>query len=333
MWTDWRLRHLKRLPSRDGQPSLRLQLWPGFGQTFAFERSFAIYRAMNATRTLEFMKMNGLGNEIVVVDVRAGQGPISGDIARAMAAHPRAHFDQLMVLNPSKAPGTVAFVTIFNTDGSESSACGNGTRCMAWMEHVRTGQRKMRFQTKAGFLDVDVASIDSITVDMGEPRFAWNEIPLSEPFHDTRAIELQVGPIDAPLLHSPSVVNVGNPHAIFWVDDVAAYDLARFGPLLENHPLFPERANISLAQVLSPEHLRIRTWERGVGLTRACGTAACAAAVSAMRKRLVGRSVKVSLPGGDLSITWNERNRILMTGPVAIEYQDVWRIEEASASA
>ena len=126
---------------------------------------------------------------------------------------------------------------------------------------------------------------------MGEPRFAWDEIPLAEPFHDTTGIELQIGPIDAPVLHSPSVVNVGNPHAIFWVDDVDAHDLARFGPLLENHPIFPERANISLAQVTSRNGIKLRTWERGAGLTKACGTAACAAAVAAARKKLTGRQV------------------------------------------
>ena len=126
-----------------------------------------------------------------------------------------------------------------------------------------------------------------ITVDMGKPRFGWNEIPLAEAFHDTRAIELQIGPIDAPILHSPSAVNMGNPHAIFWVDDVEAYDLARFGPMLENHPIFPERANISLAHVTARDAITVKTWERGVGLTRACGTAACAAAVAAMRKKLV----------------------------------------------
>ncbi len=136
---------------------------------------------------------------------------------------------------------------------------------------------------------------------MGKPRFAWNEIPLAEEFRDTRAIELQIGPIDAPVLHSPSVVSMGNPHAIFWVDDVEAYDLANFGPLLENHPIFPERANISLAAVTSREHIVIRTWERGAGLTKACGSAACAAAVAAARLKRTGRKVRVTLPGGDLA--------------------------------
>lgn len=280
---------------------------------------------------LNFHKMNGIGNEIVVVDLRSTTTQLTAADARAMAASPRSHFDQLMVLNPSRTPGTDAFVTIFNTDGSESSACGNGTRCIAWLESQKSGRSQLRFETKAGLLDVTVESIDRITVDMGQPRFAWNEIPLAEPFHDTRGIELQIGPIDAPVLHSPSVVNVGNPHAIFWVDDADAHDLARFGPLLENHPIFPERANISLAEVRSRSDIKLRVWERGTGLTQACGTAACAAAVAAMRKKFVDRTVTVHLPGGSLVITWSESDRILMTGPVEMEYEDRWIRTPASA--
>jgi diaminopimelate epimerase len=155
---------------------------------------------------------------------------------------------------------------------------------------------------------------------MGAPRFAWNEIPLSQPFDDTRAIELTAA--GDPGLSAPSVVNVGNPHCIFFVDDVEAHDLARFGPLFEHHPLFPERANISLAQVTGPNALRLRTWERGAGLTKACGTAACAAAVAAVHRGLTGREVRVTLPGGDLVIAWREGDdHVLMTGPFALDYQ------------
>jgi diaminopimelate epimerase len=157
---------------------------------------------------------------------------------------------------------------------------------------------------------------------MGKPRFAWNEIPLAEEFADTRAIELQIGPIDNPILHSPSVVNMGNPHAIFWVEDVAAYDLARIGPMLENHPVFPERANITLASIKSREHIAMRTWERGAGLTKACGSAACATAVAAARLRRTGRIVRMTLPGGDLQIEWRQTDdHVLMTGPVAYEFE------------
>lgn len=280
---------------------------------------------------LRFHKMNGLGNEILVVDLRGSKIELTPDDVRAIAADPRSHFDQMMVLTSPRRSGTEAFVVIFNADGSESSACGNGTRCIGWLESRDTGRSRLRFETKAGLLDVGVESIDRVTVDMGEPRFAWNEIPLAEPFHDTRAIELQIGPIDAPVLHSPSVVNVGNPHAIFWVTDVDAYDLAKFGPLLENHPIFPERANISLAEIRSRTGIKLRVWERGTGLTQACGTAACAAAVAAMRKNLVERSVTVQLPGGQLEVTWTAQNRILMTGPVAYEFAGDWTRPTAAA--
>ena len=287
---------------------------------------------MSARLPLAYIKMNGLGNEILAVDLRAGgQLPKTNEI-RALAEDPRTRFDQMMVMLPPRSPGTAAFVQIFNTDGSESAACGNGTRCIGWLERARTGEARMRFETRAGVVAVSVADISAITVDMGEPRFGWADIPLSEPFQDTRAIELQIGPIDSPVLHSPSVVNVGNPHVIFWADaPVETYDLGRFGPMIENHPLFPERVNVSIANVLSRSHLRIRTWERGAGLTRACGTAACASAVSAMRKRMIDRKATVTLPGGDLVIEWTAENRILMTGPVEIEHQGVVAPEALAA--
>jgi diaminopimelate epimerase len=167
---------------------------------------------------------------------------------------------------------------------------------------------------------------------MGVPKFGWREIPLAEEFRDTRAIELQIGPIEAPVLHSPSVANIGNPHAVFWVEDVWAYDLARFGPLLENHPLFPERANISLAQVTAADAITLRTWERGVGLTRACGTAACAALVSAARTGRTGRQATVTLPGGPLHIEWDARDHVWMTGPIALEFTGVFDPETGAFS-
>jgi diaminopimelate epimerase len=157
---------------------------------------------------------------------------------------------------------------------------------------------------------------------MGAPRFGWNEIPLAEEFRDTRSIELQIGPIDTPVLHTPSAVSMGNPHAIFWVDDVDAHDLARFGPMLENHPIFPDRANITLARIVDRDHIRMRTWERGAGLTRACGSAACATAVAAARLRRTNRKVTMTLPGGDLVIEWRPSDdHVLMTGPATFEYE------------
>ncbi len=276
---------------------------------------------LGALANQSFVKMNGIGNEIVVVDLRANAAKITSDEARAAAGPQGAPYDQLMALYPPRTPGTDAFIRIYNNDGSEAGACGNGMRCVASLVADETGKSTLTFETTSGILNCWKGADGLFTVDMGKPRFAWNEIPLAEEFRDTRAIELQIGPIDAPVLHSPAVVNMGNPHAIFWVDDVNAYDLGRFGPLLENHPIFPERANITLAHIVSREHIVIRTWERGAGLTKACGSAACAAAVAAARLKRTNRKVKVTLPGGELTIDWRERDdHVLMTGPIQFEF-------------
>ncbi len=275
---------------------------------------------MNGSATLAFRKMNGLGNDFVVLDARARALRVTPEDVRRLSDRAQGiGCDQLIVLEPtSKAD---VFMRIFNADGSEVGACGNAARCVAWVVAQETGRPQLTIETSAELLRAQVESAERVTIDMGAPRFAWDEIPLAEPFHDTTGIELQIGPIDAPVLHSPSVVNVGNPHAIFWVDDVDAYDLARFGPLLENHPIFPERANISLAQVTSRDAIKLRTWERGAGLTRACGTAACAATAAAARKKLTNRRVTVTLPGGELLIDWMADGRIMMSGPTALEFE------------
>ncbi len=276
---------------------------------------------MAQTASLRFVKMNGLGNEILVVDLRGSARVIGEEEAAALAREPRTRFDQLMALHDPRTPGTAAYVRIYNTDGTLSGACGNGTRCIAWLEAERRGNRDPLYETDSGLVSAHVESMARITVDMGVPRFGWQDIPLRDEFRDTRYIELQIGPIDAPVLHSPAVVNVGNPHAVFWVDDVDAFDLGRLGPLLENHPIFPDRANISLAQVRSREDIKLRTWERGAGLTKACGSAACAAAVCAARTGRTGRKVVVHLPGGPLEIEWAGNDHILMTGPAELEYE------------
>jgi diaminopimelate epimerase len=271
--------------------------------------------------TTPFRKMNGLGNDFVVLDARARVLPLAPNVVRAIADRKEGiGCDQLIALEPSRQADV--FMRIFNADGGEVGACGNAARCVAALLAAERGQTEVSIETESGVLGATVNDDGTVTIDMGAPRFAWNEIPLAEPSHDTRRIELQIGPIDDPVLHSPSVVNVGNPHCLFFVDDVEAHDIARFGPMLEHHPLFPERANISLVQVLDPEHVRVRTWERGAGLTRACGTAACAAAVAAARRELAGRKVKVGLPGGDLLIEWRESDgHILMTGPYALDFE------------
>lgn len=267
------------------------------------------------------LKMNGLGNEIVVIDLRGGGLAVTPDEARAIGKGEGLAFDQLMEIRDPRSAGTDAFVRIWNIDGSEAGACGNGTRCVAWAMLRDSDRTRLVVETVRGRLDCARLGPWSFSVDMGTPRLKWDEIPLRDPFHDTRGIELQIGPIDAPALHTPAVVNMGNPHAIFFVDDVDAHDLARFGPLLENHPIFPDRANISLAQVVAPDRLRLRVWERGVGLTRACGSAACAAVVAGARKKLCARRATVTLPGGDLLIDWRADDHVIMTGPVELEFE------------
>lgn len=277
---------------------------------------------MSALANHPFVKMNGIGNDIVVIDMRQKRAAIGAGEAKAINRNEGAPYDQLMVLYPPSLDGTDALVRIYNNDGSEAGACGNGMRCIASIVAKEIGKDRLTFQTSAGIVSAWKNADGMFTVDMGKPRFGWQDIPLAEEFADTRAIELQIGPIDEPILHTPSVVNMGNPHAIFWVDDVNAYDLSKIGPLLEFHPIFPERANITLCHVKSREHLVIRTWERGAGLTKACGSAACAAAVAAARLKRANRKVKVSLLGGDLAIEWRENDdHVLMTGPVEYDYE------------
>ncbi|MBC8130875.1 MAG: diaminopimelate epimerase, partial [Rhizobiaceae bacterium] len=194
-----------------------------------------------------FARMNGLGNEIIVVDLRGRKDRILPQSAVTLAGRRETHFDQIMAIHDPRTEGTDALVRIVNADGSEAGACGNGMRCVvqALASEVGAASRGTRFtfETRAGILFAEEHEDGLISVDMGKPLFGWGDIPLSEDFHDTRAIELQIGPIDAPILHSPSVVSMGNPHAVFWVEaDVWSYALDRFGPILENHPLFPERA-------------------------------------------------------------------------------------------
>jgi diaminopimelate epimerase len=278
---------------------------------------------MSVLANRPFIKMSGLGNEIVVVDMRRQTGTIEAVDARAVARPNGAPYDQLMALYAPRTPGTDAYVRIYNNDGSEAGACGNGMRCVAELLFKETGRSALMLETTAGLLSCWKGDRPLIsTVDMGKPRFAWNEIPLANKFEDTRVIDLRIGLAEEPILHSPSVVSMGNPHTIFWVDDVASYDLRKIGPLVENHPIFPERANVSLAQVASRERLVIRTWERGAGLTKACGSAACASAVAAARLGLIGRTLTVALPGGELQIEWRTADdHVLMTGPVAFEYE------------
>lgn len=273
-----------------------------------------------------FARMNGIGNEIIVADMRGRADKVSPAAAVALSSDPATRFDQIMAVHDPRLPGTDYYIEIINSDGSPAQACGNGTRCVVQALAAETGRKVFTFQTLAGILNAEEHADGSISVDMGKPRFGWQDIPLAEEFRDTRAIELQVGPIDSPVLHSPSVASMGNPHAIFWVDaDVWSFDLDKFGPLLENHPVFAERANITIAQVTSRGSMAIRTWERGAGLTLACGSAACAAAVSGARTGRTNRTVEITAPsGGRLVIDWRADDHVIMTGHAEWEFSGLF---------
>jgi diaminopimelate epimerase len=271
--------------------------------------------------SLPFRKMNGLGNDFVVLDARERSIAISESQARAIADRKVGiGCDQLIVLE--KSPVADVRMRIWNAEGGEVPSCGNASRCIADLIFDELKSDVATIETKGGFLSAKKAGVHLVTVDQGQPKFGWKDIPLSEAFPDTRHIELQIGPIDKPLLHSPSVVNVGNPHCIFWVDDLEVVDLARVGPMLENHPLFPERANISLAKVVARDHVFLKVWERGAGLTQACGTAACATMAAGHRIKIIHSKCKITLPGGDLFMAVNEENgHVLMTGPAALDFE------------
>lgn len=265
-----------------------------------------------------FVKMNGLGNEILVLDLRDGEAEVTAADARALARPGVLPFDQAMVLYPPRRADTAAFVRILNNDGSESAACGNGTRCIAAEEAGRTGEPHILFESAAGLLDCRVHADGTVSVDMGAPRLSWREIPLSHDVGDTAAVI--VPGFEA--LGPASLVSMGNPHAVFFVPDADAVDVAGLGAALERHPLFPEKANISFASLKGPDDILLHVWERGAGRTRACGTAACATAVSAARTGRTGRAVRVRLPGGDLAIEWRAGDdHVLMTGPVTYEFR------------
>ncbi|MGV6802197.1 MAG: diaminopimelate epimerase [bacterium] len=278
--------------------------------------------ALDSLHGILFWKMNGLGNDFVILDLRQTDFTMTSQSAQFLGDRTGPYgCDQIISLEDQK--GT-PFMGIWNADGSAAEACGNAARCVAHLLMEENGKDSVSFLTPSTVTHAARLGDHRISVDMGEPKLHWQQIPLAEQMDDTRFIDIKLGPIDNPVLWGPSAVNVGNPHCVFIVDDIAAHALERFGPLIENHPLFPERTNVSLAQVESKYTIRLKVWERGVGITKACGTAACAALVSTVRRRLTGRKAVVKLDGGELAVEWREEdNHLVMSGPVAMEYSGV----------
>ncbi len=267
---------------------------------------------------LPFTKMHGLGNDFVVLDARGGEIGLGEAFARAISDRRLGiGCDQILVIEPSKNDEADIFLRILNADGGEAEACGNGARCVAAKVMAETGAGELRIETRAGVLAAEAAGDGNYAVDMGPANLDWKDIPLAR---DTDTLHLGIG---AGMLSDPAAVNVGNPHCVFYADDVAKVPLRELGPEIETHDLFPERTNVEVAQILANGQIRLRVWERGVGITRACGSGACAAVVAANRRELAERETIVILDGGALAIQWRDDNHVIMTGPVATSFSGV----------
>jgi diaminopimelate epimerase len=264
-----------------------------------------------------FLKMNGLGNDFVVVETRSAPFAPTAQEVRAIADRKTGiGCDQLIVIEA--AEGADARARFWNADGEEVGACGNGTRCVGWLLMQAAGKDQAIIETQAGRLIATRAGERLVSVDMGEPGLDWSQIPLAEE-QDTIALGLALYD-HADLMAPPGCVSMGNPHVVFFVPDAEAVPIARIGPVVERHPLFPQHVNVGFAQIVDREHIRLRVWERGAGLTKACGTGACAALVAAARRDLTGRHATLQLDGGDLHIEWRDDGHVIMTGPAAVDF-------------
>jgi diaminopimelate epimerase len=274
-----------------------------------------------------FVKMHGCGNDFVVFDERAASLGLTPRRAAAIAdRRTGVGCDQLITLEPPPdAAGADVFMRIRNPDGGEAGACGNATRCVAQLLYTETARREQVIETVAGRLPAVMLDDGRIRVDMGRARLAWQEIPLAAPA-DTRHLDLAEGPV-----RDPAAVSMGNPHATFFVDDLRTVPIRAIGPKLEHAKIFPERANIGFAQVLGPRRIRLRVWERGAGLTLACGSGACAAVVNAARRGLTERRAIVEFERGDLEIEWRADSHVLMTGLAATNFRGTIELDDYPA--
>lgn len=268
----------------------------------------------------QFVKMHGLGNDFVILDLRGGQQAPSPSLVRAIADRRRGiGFDQLITVEDEKHPQLSAYMGIFNPDGSRSGACGNATRCVAHILMTEENSESVTLRTDFGPLPCWRVDGGLVKVNMGSPKLGWEDIPLSEA-SDTTRIDVKLGPIDNPSLWGPGAVNMGNPHAVFFVEDADAVPVDKLGPMIENHPMFPERANVEFCHVIDRGRIRMRVWERGAGVTQACGSGACASVVAGVRRELIDRKCVVDLDGGPLTIEWDENDNVMMTGPIATSF-------------
>ncbi len=275
--------------------------------------------------TTRFVKMHGCGNDFVVLDARSNPFALSTAHVAAIADRRTGiGCDQLIVLEAAAGDADV-FMRIRNPDGSEAGACGNATRCVGRILALESGRISFTIRTIAGDLPTLVGASGDIQVDMGPARLDWSDIPLQWPM-DTLRLDLEAGPVSA-----PAAVSIGNPHATFFVDDLDAVPIWQIGPILEHDTMFPQRANIGFAQVLDTSTIRLRVWERGAGLTLACGSGACAALVNAHRRGITNRSAQVIVDGGALWIEWRDDGHVLMTGPVATSFTGEIELEALPA--
>lgn len=270
--------------------------------------------------------MNGAGNRFGVFDARDKPDfAMTEAMAKSIAAKngpmgPKGA-DQIIIMRAPKSEPADVFMEIWNGSGFEVDACGNASRCIPWLVMEETGKEKVTLETNAGLLYTERRGAHQVAVDMGEPRLDWTQIPLKE-YMDTHVIDVKVGPIDNPVLARPGAVNMGNPHCVFFVDDAETIAADKIGPMIEFHPLFPEQANVGFAEIRTHDEIRLRVWERGAGLTQACGTGACAALVAAHRQGRTGRKAKVIMDGGVLEVEWRESDgHVIKTGPVEIEFE------------
>jgi diaminopimelate epimerase len=273
---------------------------------------------MSAAMSRPFLKMNGLGNDFVVVEARSAPFEPSAEAVRAIADRTSGvGCDQLIVIEPGE--GVDARVRFWNSDGEEISACGNGTRCVGWLLMQASGKDYAVMESRAGMLVASRAGERLVSVDMGKPGLGWADIPLAQE-QDTRALDVKLSD-DPALANPPASVSMGNPHVVFFVDDLDAAPVTTAGPAIEHHPLFPEAVNVGFAQVVSRDRIRLKVWERGAGLTQACGTGACAALVAGARRDLTDRSAVVVTDGGELLVEWRASDdHVIMTGPAAVDF-------------